>query len=53
MDYFVSKERSHNMKMIKGRDTAPEILLRKAIWRKGYRYLKNYKKLPGKPDIAL
>ena len=52
MDNKSKQQRSLNMKMIKGRDTAPEILLRKAIWRKGYRYLKNYKKFPGKPDIA-
>lgn len=30
-----------------------EILLRKSLWHKGYRYRKNYKKLPGSPDIAL
>ncbi len=39
------------MSAIRGRDTKPEILLRKALWYKGYRYrLKN--RLPGKPDIA-
>lgn len=30
-----------------------EVKLRKALWEKGYRYRKNYKKLPGKPDIVL
>ena len=38
---------------IKSKDTAIEIRLRKALWEKGYRYRKNYNKLPGKPDIVL
>jgi DNA mismatch endonuclease (patch repair protein) len=47
-------EKSHkNMSRIKGSDTSIEITLRKALWNKGYRYRKNYKQLPGKPDIAL
>ena len=41
------------MKNIHGRDTKIEVILRKALWNKGYRYLKNYKKLPGSPDITL
>lgn len=47
-------ERSHNnMKSIKGKDTNIEVTLRKALWRNGYRFRKNYKKLPGRPDIVL
>ena len=41
------------MKNIHGKDTKIEVILRKALWSKGYRYRKNYKKLPGSPDIAL
>ena len=41
------------MSHISGKDTSIEIKLRKALWHKGYRYRKNYKKLPGSPDIAL
>lgn len=41
------------MKNIRGKDTRIEVILRKALWNKGYRYRKNYKKLPGSPDIAL
>ena len=41
------------MKHIRGKDTKPEIMLRKALWAKGYRYRKNYNKLPGKPDVVL
>lgn len=47
-------EKSHkNMSRIKGKDTSIEIALRKALWNKGYRYRKNYKGLPGTPDIAI
>lgn len=38
---------------IKSENTSIEICLRKALWKKGYRYRKNYKMLPGKPDIVL
>jgi len=41
------------MQNIKGKDTRIEILLRKALWHKGYRYRKNVKELPGCPDIVL
>lgn len=44
---------SRNMKHIRGKDTSIEITLRKALWHQGYRYRKNYKKLPGSPDIAI
>ena len=47
-------EKSHkNMSRIRGKDTSIELALRKALWAKGYRYRKNYKGLPGSPDIAL
>lgn len=41
------------MSNIKAKDTKIEIKLRKALWSRGYRYRKNYKELPGKPDIVL
>lgn len=41
------------MQNIRNKDTSIEKILRKALWNKGYRYRKNYKKLPGKPDIAI
>ena len=53
MDVLTKEQRSKNMKAIKGNDTKIEILLRKALWKKGYRYRKNYNKLIGKPDIVL
>ncbi len=41
------------MGRIKSKDTQIEIVLRKALWHKGYRYRKNDKTLPGTPDIVL
>lgn len=41
-----------NMKSNKSKDTKPELLLRKELWRRGLRYRKNYKKICGKPDIV-
>lgn len=51
--FYTTKTRSKHMSKIRGKDTKPEILFRKALWRKGYRYRINYKKLIGKPDIVL
>lgn len=41
------------MQSIKSKDTSIELSLRKKLWHKGYRYRKNYKGLPGSPDIVL
>lgn len=45
--------RSYNMSQIKGKNTKPEMLVRKFLFSKGFRYRINDKKLPGKPDIVL
>ena len=52
-DVLTKEQRSKNMKNIKSSDTKIEIMLRKALWNKGYRYRKNVKSLPGTPDIAI
>lgn len=52
MDVHSPKVRSYNMSRIKGKDTKPERVLRKWIWKRGYRYRLHYKGLPGKPDIV-
>lgn len=41
------------MSRIRSKDTRAEVLLRKTLWHLGFRYRKNYRKLPGTPDIAL
>lgn len=53
MDILTKEQRHLNMSHIKSKNTKIEQLLRKALWRQGYRYRKNYKLLPGKPDIVL
>lgn len=53
MDVLTPEQRKRNMQNIKGKDTQIELILRKALWNKGYRYRKHYAVLPGKPDIAL
>ena len=53
MDVLSKEQRRKNMQHIRSKDTKIEIILRKALWAKGYRYRKNYDKLPGKPDIVL
>lgn len=45
--------RSYNMSRIKNKDTKPEMLVRKYIFSKGFRYRLHDKRLPGKPDIVL
>lgn len=52
MDVLTPEQRKKNMQSIKGKDTKIELLLRKELWKRGYRYRKNYKALPGSPDIA-
>ncbi len=53
MDVLTPSQRSCNMKRIPSKDTKPEVQLRKALWRRGLRYRKNYRFLHGSPDIAL
>lgn len=53
MDDLTPEQRRKNMQHIRSKDTSIEIKLRKALWHKGIRYRKNYKALPGKPDIAI
>lgn len=53
MDRLTPEQRHKNMSNIKNKDTKIELILRRALWEKGYRYRKNYSELPGKPDIAI
>ena len=52
-DVLTPEQRRKNMQHIRGKDTKIEIILRKALWKRGYRYRKHYKSIPGTPDIAL
>ena len=46
-------QRSANMAAIHGKDTKPEMVVRKWLWRHGFRYRLNHPRLPGKPDIVM
>ena len=52
VDVMSAKERSLLMSRIRGKDTAPEIKVRKLLWRAGLRYRLHAKALPGKPDLV-
>ena len=52
-DSLSPEKRSWNMSCIKGKDTSIEIQVRKYLFSQGFRYRKNVKTLPGKPDIVL
>lgn len=53
MDKISKQQRSHNMAMVKSKNTKAELVLRLALWHRGIRYRKNWRKLPGSPDIAI
>ena len=52
-DTLTLAQRHANMAAIHSASTKPELLLRKSLWRLGFRYRVNDKRLPGKPDIVL
>lgn len=52
-DIFSKSKRSEIMSNISGKETKPEVLVRKYLFSKGFRYLKNDKRYPGTPDIVL
>ena len=45
--------RSANMAAIRSKDTKPEMIVRRGLWKRGFRYRLNYKRLPGHPDLVL
>ena len=53
MDRLTPEQRKKCMSHIRSKDTSIELTLRKALWHRGYRYRKNYKDLPGSPDIVM
>lgn len=52
-DVHTKEIRSYNMSMIRGKNTKPELIIRKFLHSQGYRYGLHNKNLPGKPDIVL
>ncbi|WP_462267170.1 very short patch repair endonuclease [Mucilaginibacter sp.] len=51
--FYTTKQRSSLMSKIKGKNTKPELELRKALWSQGIRYRIHNKSLPGNPDIVI
>ncbi len=51
-DVHSKSTRSFNMSKIRGKDTKPEMVVRKYLFSKGLRYRLHDKKLPGKPDLV-
>ena len=52
-DVHEKKTRSYNMSRIRSKDTKPEIMVRKFLHSRGFRYRLHDNRLPGKPDIVL
>ena len=51
--FYTTKKRSKIMSKIRGKNSKPELLFRKALWAKGVHYRVNNTQLPGKPDISI
>ena len=52
-DIFTRKQRHRMMSAIHSLNTKPEMIVRRGLWRMGFRYRLNHKRLPGKPDLVL
>jgi DNA mismatch endonuclease, patch repair protein len=50
-DVMTPEQRSRCMSRIRGKNTKPELILRQALWKRGFRYRIHFK-LPGRPDIV-
>ena len=53
MDKLSQEQRHKNMAAIRGKDTKPEMIVRKGLWSRGFRYRLNSPRLPGHPDLVL
>ena len=53
MDKLSAEQRHKNMAAIHSKDTKPEMIVRKGLWSKGFRYRLNSPRLPGHPDLVL
>ncbi|MBE8721190.1 very short patch repair endonuclease [Sphingobacterium pedocola] len=51
--FYTSKQRSYMMSRIKGKNSKPELILRKTLWAKNIRFRLHDKSLPGRPDIVI
>ena len=52
-DTHTPQQRHANMAAIRSKDTMPEMIVRRGLWKRGFRYRLNHKRLPGHPDLVL
>ncbi|BAU55506.1 very short patch repair endonuclease [Mucilaginibacter gotjawali] len=52
-DIFSKEKRSAIMRRVSGKNTKPEIMVRQFLYKNGFRYRKNYKKIAGNPDLYI
>ena len=53
MDTLTTEQRHKNMVSIRSKNTNPELIVRRGLWKRGFRYRLNYNHLPGHPDLVL
>ena len=53
MDRLTPEQRHKNMAAIRGKNTKPEMIVRRGLWSRGFRYRLNHRGLPGHPDLVL
>ena len=53
MDHLTPQQRHKNMAAIRSKNTRPEMIVRRGLWKRGFRYRLNHKRLPGHPDLVL
>ena len=53
MDKLSKQQRHNNMAAIRSKDTKPEMIVRRGLWKRGFRYRLNHKRLPGHPDLEV
>lgn len=51
--FYTTKQRSKTMAKIRGSNSKPELMLRKALWKENIRYRIHRKNLPGRPDLVI
>ena len=53
MDHLTPQQRHKTMAAIHNKNTKPEMIVRRGLWKRGFRYRLNHKRLPGHPDLVL
>ena len=53
MDELIAQQHHQRMAAVRSKDTKPEMIVRSGLWKRGFRYRLNHKRLPGRPDLVL